>query len=439
MYRKSLFSFLCVSAICLAGHVGVLAQSTAAVSGTVEFEKPDKTREPIAGALVEVYRTDIKSGFPSTKTNKKGEFRFAGMQLGATYAFSVSAPNCAPAVYPNVRAGQEKLLVTLGPGDGRILTEAEARNALSVILKPGGDTKEMSAEDKKAQEEYDKKLKANQEARKKAEDANKIINEALKEGAAAFQVQNYDVAIAKFDEGYNADPEFEGSAPVMLTNKGVALRERGIATYKTSAGGDSAAKMAALEKAKPDFAQAIAAFQRAIEIVEKAPAGDAKMQNDLAQNRTNALRGYVVTQGVMAKLLIDPEKVADAVPILDKYIAAETDEVKKLPVLLNWANYMRESGATKIAIHAYRHILEKSPDNIDAWAGIGLSLFAEGVGSIPENKEQMQEGLNFMQKFADGAPDTHALKVSVKESVDYLKNTAKLAPQKVPVTPKKKP
>ena len=83
--------------------------------------------------------------------------------------------------------------------------------------------------------------------------------------------------------------------------------------------------------------------------------------------------------------------------------------------------------------------MEKNPTSMDAMAGLGLSLFNEGVSTVPENKEEEQEGLNLMQKFADTAPDTHPLKSSVKDAVDYLKNTAKLAPQKVAAPPKKKP
>jgi hypothetical protein len=42
-----------------------------------------------------------------------------------------------------------------------------------------------------------------------------------------------------------------------------------------------------------------------------------------------------------------------------------------------------------------------------------------------------------MQKFVDAAPDTHQLKQSVKETIEDLKNTQKLAPQKT-APPKRK-
>jgi len=49
----------------------------------------------------------------------------------------------------------------------------------------------------------------------------------------------------------------------------------------------------------------------------------------------------------------------------------------------------------------------------------------------------MQEGLNYMQRFADIAPETHPLKASVKDAVDYLK-TKQLTPQKTTRSTKKK-
>jgi hypothetical protein len=44
----------------------------------------------------------------------------------------------------------------------------------------------------------------------------------------------------------------------------------------------------------------------------------------------------------------------------------------------------------------------------------------------------MQEGLNYMQAFTEKAPDTHRLKSSVRESIDYLKTDLKMTPQKLP-------
>ncbi len=61
------------------------------------------------------------------------------------------------------------------------------------------------------------------------------------------------------------------------------------------------------------------------------------------------------------------------------------------------------------------------------------------LGIISDNTPQKQEGLNYMQRFAEVAPDNHPLKSSVKDAVEYLKTQDKLAPEKIKPSPKKKP
>jgi tetratricopeptide (TPR) repeat protein len=137
---------------------------------------------------------------------------------------------------------------------------------------------------------------------------------------------------------------------------------------------------------------------------------------------------------LIVKTKADVGKAKDAVPVYEQYFAVETEPARKLSARLALADILREAGESEPAITAYRAVLETAPDNADALAGIGLSLFNVGVSE--DNKAKMQEGLNFMQKFADTAPDTHALKASVRDAVEYLKTEQKLAPQKV--APKRK-
>jgi len=126
MLRKNYFSFLLVAALFLCGGLLVFAQ-TAPVRGKVELKKADGTTEPVAGAMVEVFRTDSKGKGSTAKTGKKGEFAFAGLMLGQTFALSISAPNVKPAVYPNIKAGMENVSITVVEGDGKRSTEEEVR------------------------------------------------------------------------------------------------------------------------------------------------------------------------------------------------------------------------------------------------------------------------------------------------------------------------
>src|SRR5205085_12031255 len=140
---------------------------------------------------------DIKTGFPSAKTDAKGQFRFAGMMLGAKYGFAVSAPGCSPKTFSDVKAGQEKLLITLTPGDGRKLTEDEARQVLAAAASPNGAA-ELAEVDKKAKEENDKKNAEITEKNKKMQAADEIARKSNEEGKVALKAENYDLAISKF-------------------------------------------------------------------------------------------------------------------------------------------------------------------------------------------------------------------------------------------------
>ncbi|MFL6467973.1 MAG: tetratricopeptide repeat protein, partial [Pyrinomonadaceae bacterium] len=413
---------------------------TSPIRGTVKMLKEDGSKVPVVGALVEPYRIDIDSGkSPSSKTDKEGQFSFAGFPVSNKYILSVSAPGMAPFISGTVTPGTDAVDIVLRAGDGKVLTEAEVRASAKQAPKGGSIASEEDR--KKADAEYQKQLAKYNEEKKKAEDSNKIVNESLQAGDAAFKAKNYDLAISKFDEGVNADPDFEGSAPVLLNYKGVALKQRGFEAYQRAAK-DPAVKEAEMAKAKADLTASIEALDRGLKVIAAAKPADVANKAaggadaaTLEKSKYNLLSNSVESYRLIVRTKADIAKAKDAPPIFEQYFAAETDPAKKLAARLVLGDIMREAGESEQAIAAYRVVLESSPDNPDALAGIGLSLFNVGVSE--ENKPKMQEGLNYMQKFADTAPDTHPLKASVKDAVDYLKTEQKLAPQKT-TAPKKK-
>jgi tetratricopeptide (TPR) repeat protein len=224
----------------------------------------DGTKTPVADALVEAYRTDIDTGTaPPTNTNKKGEFSLI-LPVGKKFVLVVSGAKLAPAFARNISAGMENVEIQVFPGDGKHYTEAEIRDALkqSATAKP-----QTEAELKKAKEEYDKQVAKYNEEKAKAENTNKIVNAALKDGDAAFKAKDYTTAIAKFDEGINADPEFEGSAPVLLNYKGVALKSRAFEAYERSKSADTTTKAAELENSISDFTASFDAYERGLKVL----------------------------------------------------------------------------------------------------------------------------------------------------------------------------
>lgn len=434
MIRKNYFTFLFTTLVFLAASSAALAQS-GPIRGEVVMKKDDGTTVPVADAIVEAFRTDIDKGkLPDTKTNKRGEFSFAGALLGSRYVISVSAPGIRAAIEPNVKAHMENIVITVVSGDGRRASETEVREALKGVSSTGG---ELTEEQKRQQAENEKKVAEMDAANKKAESANKVINAAVKAGADAFNAKNYDLAIAEYTKGIDAAPDFVGSAPTFLSNRGLAYQKRALNTYNESVKGDSAMKAAAPGKMNPDFTSALADFNRGLEILKATTPGDAAEQKNAAQNRVNLLANALETHGYAARLAPDGERDEKANAILEQYIAAESDQAKRTAALLNYATNMNGAGQLKNAAIAYRKVLEISPDNLDALAGLGLALYSDGFVAVPPDKDVLQEGLNYMQKFVDTAPDTHQLKQSVKETIEELKSTQKLAPQKT-APPRKK-
>lgn len=399
----------------------------------------DNSRVPVAGAVIEVYRTDIKSGFPSNKTDKKGQFTFAGLLLGATYALSVSAPNCSPAIYPGVKAGQEKLLITLQPGDGKKWTEAEVRSSLANPSKTGAsDTPTTKEEKSKEQLEYEAKVAEVKAKNEKTEKIFENISRLMKEGSEAVSAKNYDLAISKYDEGIALEPNFIGSTPVLLNNRGTSLRLRAVDVYNKSVKlTDATAKFEGYGKAKKDLMDAVESHLRAWKMTTEAPAADIKDPAFNDGNKATALREARETFRIsVATEQVDPAIIEAANTLIPQIVNVDADAVKKNETMLIMADLYRVSGDSANAINAYKKILEASPENADALAGVGLSLVNEGY--VKDDKAMLQEAANYLQKFVSVAPDTHKYKTNAAEAITTLKTLSNVAPQKV-TGGKKKP
>ncbi|MEQ1921639.1 MAG: hypothetical protein ABL952_03935 [Pyrinomonadaceae bacterium] len=437
MSRKFYFSFLVAAAVFMAGQLVVLAQ-TAPSGGTVEVKKADGTQEPVAGALIEVYRTDVKAGFPSAKTDSKGRFAFAGLALGGVFTFAVSAPNCAPMIFPNVRAGQEKLLIVLSPGDGKKFTETEARSVKAV--KAGEDGPPVpTEEEKKAKADFDKKAAEIEAKNAKAAKTNEIITAVAQDAKVAFDAKNYDLAISKYEEGIAADPDFIGSAPLFNNNRAIALRIRGVERRNSAIKlTDATEKLAGLETAKKDLADSAAGYLRSWNILKNAPATEITDKANFEATKTGTLVGAQETfrMAVLTEQ-VDPSVIEAAKVLIPEYVAVESDAAKKATAKLIFADLYRVVSDSENAIASYRSILETSPENPDALVGLGLSLV--NYGYIKDDKAMLQEAANYLQKFVSVAPDTHKFKANAGEAIATLKTLSNVAPQKVTSGPKKKP
>ena len=416
-----------------------LAQTTGPVRGVVKLRTKEGTETPVAGAAVESYQTDIGKGAgTSTTTNKKGEFTFVGFQFGHVYALAVSGAGISPFVQPNVKPGDENVVIIVSPGDGRKVSEDEVRTYLTnyKTLAAAGSGDKPAAKTKE-QEELEKKNAEITAKNKEIENKNQVIQTSLKEGNAAYQAKDYDTAIAKYTEGINADPEFAGSAPILLSNRSLVLRDRARDLYNQSVKStDPTQKMQNYAKVKTDLGDAADGLNKAWTILKNAPA------TDIDQNTATAAKARVLTNGLEIFQLmvrteqVDPEKIALAKTFLNDIAEAQTDAAKKAEAKLTIADLYRVSADSDNAIAAYKEILATNPDNVDALAGAGLSLV--NLGYLKNDKAAMQEGANYLQKFISVAPDTHRYKQDAVGLIEALK-AENVAPQKGGAAPRKKP
>ena len=445
MFRTKYLTLLLTALVFSAASSVVLGQ-TAPVRGEVKLEKSDGTVVPVADAIVEAFRTDIDKGkLPETKTNKRGEFNFAGFQLGQRFALAVSAPGIGPMVEPGVKAGMENIVITVREGDGRRLTEAEVRQAAKgAAAAPAGgltDAQKKEIADLQAKnaeiEAKNKKLQADDETARRANT----------EGRAALDAKNYDLAVAKFDEGIAAVPDYVGSTPILLAGKILALKNRGFDLYVQ--GAKSAEATAKLEKynlAKKEYHAALASFAQATDIVKKAGAAtDAKDQAARKSIMSDLYLNTIEIHRLMAVAQVDTTRTAEAETMIREYIESEADPAKKTKALTTLGDIMRAASEFDKAAAAYKTVLETAPDNSEVMASLGLTLVAQGFAATPQNRDQLQEGLNYMQKYADTVailptdpPTVQEFKKSVKDTVDYLKNEEKLKAQPTKAAPPKK-
>ena len=432
---------LTAALVVLAGAVTSFAQ-TGELRGHVFMQQTDGTKVPLAEAQIDVFRTDLSAKY-NTKTNKKGEFVFAGLPYVGTYQVAASHPTANPNFVPDFKVGREiPCEITLKPGSGKRLTLEEIKAAKSTSAPAAGPANpgagSESAADKAKREELIRKNKEIEESNRKIEAANVVLQRTFKAGNDALiaaqtaskaqnsdeAIKNYSTAVDQYSEGLAADPE----QPVLLTQKSLALKGRGVEKYNQAIrkqGTDDAAKNAALDSAKADFKAAAETSNLAVEMIKKqTPPTDPAQLKQFTQNKyatfiTNAeaMRLYVTK--------VDQSKADAGYTAYKEYMELETDPAKKSKAQLDAAQMLFDAGSSDRALAEFQTILQASPDSPEANLGAGLALYSSG------DKAKYQEAANYLQHFVDIAP-AGQMKDEAKAILTELKNTEKVEPVKTP-------
>jgi tetratricopeptide (TPR) repeat protein len=453
MIGKYFFGALAVAVLLVFASISAVAQ-VGELRGTVMLKQADGQKVPLADAQIDVFRTDIKGEY-KTKTNKKGEFVFAGIPFVGTYVVAASHPSASPNFMPGVKAGRGVPIdIEVNPGNGKRLTFDEIKNAGGGAAPPAGGAASSggksgggeSEADKAKRAELERKNKEIMEGNKKIEEANVTIartfkagNEALtaattasKEKQSELAIQKFTDAITQYDEGLTADAD----QPAILTNKAVALKGRGVEKYNAmiqNKGLDDEGKKNALQSAQADFKAAAEASTKAVTLLkaQTVPTDPSELQ------RYNGNKyAAMLTQSEAMRLFVskvDATQADAGITAFKDYIAVETDPAKKGKAQLDMAQMLLDSGAADKAFTEFQAILATQPDNADANLGAGISLYAQGQAA------KYQDAANYLQKFVDKAPDGHQFKDEAKAILAEMKASQNITPEKSKPAPKRRP
>lgn len=444
MTHKYFLTTIAAALVIALAAVTTLAQ-VGELRGTVMMQQADGSKVPLADATIDVYRTDIKGEY-HTKTNKKGEFVFAGLPFVGEYTIVASHPTARANFLTKFKVGRQIMAeITVTPGDGKKPTLEETKNLAPSAPAGGPSGGSESAADRAKREDMLKKNAEIEASNKKITEANEVINRTFKAGneaLAAAQVaskannsaeaiQRYSDAISQFDQGLAADAD----QPALLTNKSVALKGRGIerfnSTIKTQM--DDATRNSTMDTAKADFKAAAESSAKAVTMLKALPAPTDPA--DVERQNKNKYAAFLTHAEAMRLFVtkVDGSKAAEGSAAYKEYVAVEPDPARKKQAQLDAAQMLLDAGAADKAFEEFKVLVAEQPDNPEANLGAGLSLFATG------DKAKYQDAANYLQHYVDVAPDNHKYKNDAKAILTELKNTEKVVPDKNPAPKRRRP
>jgi len=443
MRPKYFFAAMTVASVLFLGAVAASGQ-VGQLRGNVQLIGADGKPAPVVGALVDVYRTEI-TGEYHTKTDKRGDWVFAGLPISDTYVVTASAPGARPHATPNAKAGHDvPVNIVLQPGDGSRYTMAQAKEAAKSgssssggsVGGGGGESSDSKAKREEAIRKNAEILKANA----RVVEANKIVEDSFKAANAAMIAKNYDEAIRQSELGIAADPE----QAALWTVKAQSHTNRGVTRFNAAVTNkDEAARTEGTNSAKEDFKSAAEASAKAVTIAKaEQPATDPA---EVARQAGRRLVALTIRAEAMRLFVskVDQTQAAAGTTAYEEYMAAETDPVKKAKAQRDLAKMLFDAYEFGKAREAYQELLAANPDDVEALVYMGMALFNEGAfkageGKKDEAKAKYQEAANYLQHFVEKATDDNTMKKEAKDILDELKNQQNVKAEKITAPPRRR-
>lgn len=418
---NSMFSMIAkrvAATVALLALLSIMANAqTTQIEGTVKVKAEDGTLKPVAGALVDIYRTDVK-GHWDVKADKNGRFIRLGLPIQGTFLFVASGPGMQPTYLNNIRISQlaNGMLDFVGnPGDGSTLTLEQVQAALKGGggggSQPAGARAPSAADKAKAEaeaKEYEAKLKESKELQAGFDAARAHYNTGVELMRAT--PPNYPSALTEFEQAAAVDPG-KHAAMAELSYKANA----NLAETHYQIGVDMFNKKER-PAAKAHFEAAVAAANKAI--------ATASANTENPTIGTDLIIYYnILTKN--AQLLVEfygANIVDDTVKSIDK--AAALDVANKNKWEIAKGKMFQAAGRTDEAVTAYKNVIAADPNNIDALYQLGLTLLASS------EKEKIQESVNALSDFVAKAPATDKRVPDAKSTIEAIKTQFKIEAEK---------
>jgi TonB family protein len=242
---------------------------------------------------------------------------------------------------------------------------------------------------------------------------------------AAWLASDFDGAIRFCDQGISLAPK----EPGFWANKTSALMQRArIRYYQGTHSSDDAVKKQMIEAARADLRAALITSEKTLDLVRSLPTPDDPQLLELFKFhqvlalKLRAQAMYLVTN------LVDESYASLAVSAIEDYVAVESDPQEKLLAQLHAGEMLIRTRKFREAFGAYQQILIDKPDNADANLGAAVSLINLAFES--NEKDSLEQGLQYLTKFVDKAPERHPIRGSAEEALHYL--TAAQSPLTLP-------
>lgn len=392
---------------------------TAQIEGTVKLKAEDGTEKPVVGAMIDIYRTDIKGQW-DVKTDKAGRYLRLGLPVTGTYLVAVSGPGIQPTWFTNVRLNEKPIVdFNVTPGDGSRLTKEQIQTIIAERKAGGGSGGQPTvssadrAKAEAAKKEYEAKVKESQELQLNFDQLRARYNKGIELKNAS----NYQAALSEFEAAAVADPTKHAAFAELVHKANAQLAE---ANYQL---GVEAFNQGKRDEAKPHFEKAVSAIQKAITVASNPSPSDSS--GAAAQGGAELIAYYNILSK-NALLLVEHYGAANLIEstgqAFDKVQALDAPNKGKWAA--QKADLYRFAGRTEDAAAAYKAILATDPNNVDALYGLGLTLIAS------TEKAVIQEGTNALADFVSKAPATDKRMPAVKEALEAVKNAYKIEAEK---------